>query len=76
MPLDRADLNFLELWSQLEVQYRQGAQGVHAEVVCTRYVACQGVVSLELMVRGGLKLYLVPVPNKTKTPPLRFRSLR
>ena len=28
------------------------------------------------MVRGGLKLYLVPVPNKTKTPPLRFSTLR
>ena len=25
--------------------------------------------SLELMVRGVLKLYLVPVPNKTKHPP-------
>ena len=31
--------------------------------------------SLELMVRGVLKLYLVPAPNKTKHPPAQFYSV-
>ena len=77
MPLDGADLNFLELWSQLEVQ---GAQGVHAEVVGR--VAPRAELMLDQSRRcrspssswyGGILSYiwtrLVPTgPNKIKTP--------
>ena len=43
MPLDGADLNFLELWSQLEV-YRARRVSTRRWYVHGTYVACQGVV--------------------------------